>query len=193
MNHILAVVMAGIIVVSAAPAAENRQEEKNGEAEAVEKELAKLQGTWELTRRVGNRTVRSIKVINGNKTTLTRYTEDGEVFWAHTSEFRLTITGKVRVFTFFNLAVTAGPHKGGRIEQPSSFIYRVDDDLLTEAHGLLVDQSEEEPRLVTWKRVKDLRSLGSNFHVDDKGIIRDSQGRSIGVWGVNGDSATELR
>jgi len=176
------------MVVSAAPAAETRHDEKNGEAEAVEKELAKLQGTWELTRRAGNRTMRSIKVINGNKTTLTRYTEDGDVFWAHTSEFRLTITGKVRVFTFFNLEVTAGPSKGAKTEQRSSFIYRVDDDSLAEARGLLVDQGEEEPRLVIWKRVKDVRSLGRNFRVDDKGIIRDGQGRVIGVWGVNGDA-----
>ena len=189
MNRIPAVVMAGIVVVSAAPAAETRQDEMNGEANAVDREMAKLQGTWELTRRVSNRTVRSIKVINGNKTTLTRYTEDGEVFWAHTSEFRLTITGRVRIFTFFNLEVTAGPSKGAKTEQPSSFIFRVDDDSLAEARGLLVDQGEEELGMVIWKRVKDVRSLGRDFRVDDKGIIRDSQGRFIGVWGVNGGDA----
>ena len=124
------------------------------DAEAVKRDLAKLQGTWELTRRVQNGTVRSVKVIEGNKTILRRFDPNGAIYWAHTSEFRVAITGRVRVFTFFNLEVTAGPNKGSKSEEESSYIYRVDDNTLVEAHGLLIGKEDDEPRIVIWKRVK---------------------------------------
>ncbi len=33
------------------------------------------------------------------------------------------------------------------------------------------------------------RALGSRYRVDEKGIIRDGDGRFIGVWGINGDTS----
>ncbi len=130
-----------------------------GNAEAIKRDLAKLQGTWELIRRVENGTVRSVKVIEGNKTALSRFDPNGVIYWAHTSEFTIAITGSVRVFTFFNMKVTAGPHKGSKSEEKNSHIYRVDDDTLVEAHGLLIDEEDEEPRIVVWKRVKETRAF----------------------------------
>jgi len=43
------------------------------------------------------------------------------------------------------------------------------------------------------KREKNVRALGSRYRVDDKGIIRDHDGRFIGVWGVNGDTSVSVR
>lgn len=132
----------------------NPQPNKTQVEAELAKELAKLQGSWELTRRVGNKTIRSVKEIQGNTSRVTRYGPDGKVFWAHTSEFRLSVSGRVRVFTFFNLEVRAGASKGVRDKKPSAYVYRVNDKTLTEARGLLTDHEHEEPRLVVWKRVK---------------------------------------
>ena len=131
------------------------QDEAKTPEQILKDDLAKLQGKWAATRRVGNQIVRSVKVIDGNRTTLTRSTGDGEVFWAHTSEFKLSINGRVKIFTFFNLEVVAGPQKGAKSPDPIAFVYQVDDDSLAEAHGFVLGQQDGAPRIQIWKRVKD--------------------------------------
>ncbi len=153
MKNFAAAVIAGVLVVLPATSGLAWQGEKPNDA--IAQDMAKLQGKWEVTRRVGNRTVRSVKVIEGNKTTLTRFDPDGAVFWAHTSNFEIAIVGKVRIFTFFNLQVTGGHSKGRKFPERVSLIYRVDDDTLAHAFGMLVGQENEEPRFEVWKRVRD--------------------------------------
>lgn len=128
--------------------------ETNPDAISKMKELAGLQGTWELQRKSGNQTLRSVKVIEGNGTTLQRFDGNGRLYWAHTSEFKLDVADRVRTFTFFNLEVTAGPSKGRKSNQESTFIYKVTGDKLVEARGLLADDGDEEPQLSVWTRVK---------------------------------------
>ena len=147
-------VIAGLVVLVDAASALAWQGEKATHQEVLKNDLAKLQGTWELTRRAGNRTIRSVKTIEGNKTRLTRFAPDGVIYWAHTSEFKLSISGQARIFTFFNLEVTAGRNKGEKAEKPCSFIYKVDDDTFSEAHGFLIDEEDGAPRVAVWKRVK---------------------------------------
>jgi hypothetical protein len=147
-------VIAGLVVLVSAASAMAWQEEEAIHQGILKADLAKLQGTWELTRRVGNRTIRSVKTIEGNKTRLTRFDPDGAIFWAHTSEFRLSISGQVRIFTFFNLEVTAGRNRGAKVEEPFSFIYKVDDETSAAARGFLINQEDGEPRVEVWKRVK---------------------------------------
>ncbi len=43
------------------------------------------------------------------------------------------------------------------------------------------------------KRAENVRALGSRYRVDGKGIIRDRDGRFMGVWGVNGDTSVRAR
>jgi len=140
-------------LVCLATAAVRCRAEKPQEEEMLAKDLEQLQGTWELVRQVQGRTLRSVKVITGHKTTLTRHDQQGTAYWAHTSQFKIAISGRVRIFTFFNLDVTAGPSKGQRVEYSTSFIYRVDSHSLIEGHGLMIGQNDGEPRLVVWKRV----------------------------------------
>jgi len=153
MKNIVATVITGVLVVL--PATSGSAWQGENQNDAVAQDMAKLQGKWERTRRVGNRTVRSVKVIEGNKTTLTRFDPDGIVYWAHTSNFEIAIVGKVRIFTFFNLEVTAGASKGRKFPERVSLIYRVDDDTLAHAFGMLIGQENEGPRFEVWRRVRD--------------------------------------
>lgn len=155
MKHMTAVVMAGMVLVLSTASVSFGQGEEQNQDQTVAEVLGKLQGKWELTRRVRNRTLRSVKVVEGNRTRLTRFDENGAIYWAHTSNFKIEITEKVRVFTFFNLEVTAGPNKGSKSKESSSYIFRVDDSDLVEAHGLLVGEEETAPRIVIWKRAND--------------------------------------
>lgn len=161
MRRVAIAAIVGLVDLLSAASVSAWQDDKASDAKMLAEDLAKLQGTWELERRVGNKTLRSVKVIEGNKTRLQRFDEDGQIYWAHTSEFRLARLGRVRMFTFFNLEVTAGSSKGRKSEKPSSFIYTVTDETLVEARGLLVDKEDEEPQLTVWRRVKNKDAANS--------------------------------
>jgi hypothetical protein len=83
----------------------------DGEAAILKDDLRNLQGRWELVLKVQGRTVRSVQGIDGNKSTVTRYDEKGGVLEAHTADFTLSISGRTRIFTYFNYEITAGPAK----------------------------------------------------------------------------------
>jgi hypothetical protein len=121
-------------------------------------DLRALQGTWERTLVLpeppgqpapGGRVV---KVVSGNRETVTTYDRAGQQTYGHAVEFRLERQGEVRVFTFFNREVTAGPAKGQRIAEPSSYIYRVRDDTFEEVWGFLPGQEKRELLAARWKR-----------------------------------------
>jgi len=124
------------------------------EAAVLKEDLRKFEGKWEMTNKIQDRAIRSVQTIEGNKSTVTRFDEKGAVLDAHVAEFELAISGRVKVFTYFNLEVTAGSLKGSRFPQRRSFIYRLEDNWFLEAYGLLVDQ-REQPSVLTWRRLKD--------------------------------------
>jgi len=132
----------------------------DSEAAILKDDLRNLQGRWELVLKSRGRSVRSIQSIEGNKSTVTRYDEKGAVLEAHTAEFTLSISGRARIFSYFNYVFTAGPDKGRRGPE-RAYIYRVDGDWFFEARGLLVDQGEGV-RLNRWKRVKE--RVAANAH-----------------------------
>ena len=138
-----AFVLTGVCLVFAS------QPGEPNDVKSMKEELAKLQGEWELVLRTGNRTIRSVKKVEGDKTTVTRFDGNGAVISTHASEFTLEITGRVKIFTYFNVDRTTGRRKG-----PVSYIYTVDEDTWVEARGLLKDQPNERLRLFVWKRVR---------------------------------------
>ena len=113
--------MAAIVLTGAALALAWQPGERNDD-KATKEELAKLQGEWELILETGNRTIRSVKKVEGNKTMVTRFDESGAVISAHTSEFTLEITARVKIFTYRNVKTT------GQKREPRSYIYTVDKD-----------------------------------------------------------------
>jgi hypothetical protein len=144
------VVIVAFLAVLLPNAALSAEEER---ADATERDLAALRGKWEMTVRTRDGTIRSVQTIDGTTSTVDRYGGRGELIQSHTAHFKLNITDQVRVFTYFDLEVTAGSRKGVKFKGPLSFIYVLERDTWVEARGLLVDQEDGEPRLVVWKRV----------------------------------------
>lgn len=113
-----------------------------------------LQGKWVRNIKTENGTFKAIKEHKGNTTTLKFYDSEGNVVASKKSEFRLEDTGKVKIFTFFNNVMTAGPQKGQTDKAPKSYIYKVIGDTFVEVNGLL-SSNDEEPVAFTWARVKE--------------------------------------
>ena len=96
---------------------------------------------------------RIVKDVAGDESTVTTYDDVGQVVTAHTSTFKVDQRDGIRVLTFSNLKVTAGPEKGREHPAPQSYIYRLEGDNFAEAWGLL-PEDKSPPRLIFWKRVK---------------------------------------
>src|SRR5262245_32086106 len=79
-----------------------------------ETEMKKVAGRYErFIRNAAGTTFRAVKeeTLDG-QSIVTTYDDVGNVVTAHTATFKLEKRGPVRVFSFFNLVVTAGPEKG---------------------------------------------------------------------------------
>src|SRR5215217_574887 len=118
---------------------------------SAEDDLKALQGTWERTQVLpeqpgepGKKVGKVVKVVAGNRETVTTYDAAGNVTYAHAVQFRLEREGKVRVFTFFNREVTAGPTKGQKVAEPSSYVYRLNGDTFEEVWGFLPGQEKRD-------------------------------------------------
>jgi hypothetical protein len=117
-------------------------------------ELESLAGRFERT--VANEAgtmFRIVKDVAGDQSTVTTYDDVGRVVMAHTSTIKVEKRGDVRVLTFFDLKVTAGPGKGSEQKGPQSYVYRLHNDIFAEAWGLL-EGDTSPPRIIYWKRQK---------------------------------------
>lgn len=126
------------------------------ELDAATKEV---QGKWFRVQQMPDGPVRLLKEHRGNKTFLVANDQKGKVLYAHESEFRVETADKVRILTFFNRKVTAGPDKGQEQKEPQSFLYRVKDGQFIETWGLL-ENDQSRPAMILWKRPDD-RTLGN--------------------------------
>lgn len=97
---------------------------------------------------------RAVKEKRDGRSVVTTYDDVGNIIEAHTSEFKLEKRGPVRVFSFFNLTVIAGPNKGLTQPATSSFLYRVDDKQFVEVWGLL-DGDAGPAQMLIWQRIKE--------------------------------------
>jgi len=122
-------------------------------ADEAKRDLEKLQGKWETTLRAGGQPIHNVQTIKGTTSTVERFDEKGQLVHSHSASFKLSVKDRVRIFTFFDLRVTDGPRKGQRFQGPLSFIYALNDDVWTEARGLLADQRDGNPRMTFWKKI----------------------------------------
>lgn len=146
-----------LLVIAIGTAIPTRAEvplESNASETIAAEELAKVQGKWVRTMRTDSGTFKVVKQHKGNETTVTFMDPEGSVVAAKKSEFRLEKTGQVRILTFFNNVVTAGPNKGQTNDEPHSYIYRVAGDSFFEVNGLLISD-DAEPIVFKWKRVNE--------------------------------------
>lgn len=149
---LIAITLVATVTTGAEPPLEAKDEVSNETTTA--KELAEVQGKWERIMRTDNGAFKVVKVHQGNETTLTIFDSEGAVVVAKRSEFRLEYTGKVRIFTFFNNVITAGPDKGQTDKEPHSYIYRITGDTFIEVNGLLIGD-EADAVVFAWQRVKE--------------------------------------
>ena len=122
--------------------------------EQSEAEPRRLQGRYErrFTNDAGTE-FRTIKDVAGDQETVTTYDDVGNVVEAHTSSIKVEKRGEVRVLSFYNVTVTAGPAKGRQLAETRSYIYRASDEHFAEVWGLL-ESDPGPPRMLIWKRVK---------------------------------------
>jgi len=118
-------------------------------------EMKRLEGRFERSFTNGAGTVfRTVKDVANGQSTVVTYDDVGNVVDSHIAQFKVEKRGPVRVFSFFNLQVTAGPNKGHTQVDTNSYIYRIEGDTIIEAWGLL-ENDPNAPRMFSWKRVKD--------------------------------------
>ena len=92
------------------------------------------------------------KIVTENSEVVSYTDEEGKVLRKHKADFKLELSGRVRLFTYFNLRVEEG--KGEVQTGESSYIYRVDADTFTEVHGMLVGD-KTSAKLTKYRRVTD--------------------------------------
>jgi hypothetical protein len=118
-------------------------------------ELKKMEGRFErFFQNMAGTTFRVVKEVAGDQSTVTTYDDVGNVIEAHNSTIKVEKRGPVRVLSFFNVLVTAGPNKGHTQLATSSYIYRIDGDSITECWGLL-EEDTSPVRAFQWRRIKD--------------------------------------
>ncbi len=118
----------------------------------LEQDLKVMQGRWlREEKNTAGQVIRIEKLIDGDQDTNTHMDPNGNVIHAHSSNFKLSREGGVRVFTFNNLVVTAGPKIGTRQQKPESFLYRVNSTKLVEVWGLR-DGDAEVLNVFIWRR-----------------------------------------
>lgn len=123
-------------------------------SKVTDEELAKVQGKWYRNVETKRGKFKIIKDHKGNLTTLTVLDANSRIVEEKQSEFRLEITDKVRVFTFFNNVFTSGPNKGRIEDEAKSYIYRISDHTFVEIRGMLVNV-DEPAGAFTWRRLEE--------------------------------------
>lgn len=113
-----------------------------------------VQGKWVRHQATANGPVKIVKEHKGQRTIVTAYDEKENVIYSHESEFKTEQSGKVRIFTFFNRTITAGPNAGQKSKEPVSFVYRVAENRFIEVHGIL-DDDANAPNMIIWDRIED--------------------------------------
>jgi hypothetical protein len=126
-------------LVGSAPSASTQ--EKADPGESLRKDAEAMQGTCE---RVGTtddsvlgKAKRAMKEIKGDKETVTWYADDGKVIRSHRVTFKLSASGKVRIFTWSDMEILDGPNKGRKFTATGSYIYRLEKGELYETNGFL--------------------------------------------------------
>jgi hypothetical protein len=149
-----AILFCSLLVAVGVPSLSANEGEEGKNDKAIKEDLALVQGAWERMLQDGQgNTYRVTKEIKGDKETITYFGQDDKAVHAHTVDFKLERWGKVKIFTYSNMVITAGPHMGEKHPGPFSYVYKVDKDTFFEVIGAMLD----DPRPVesfAWKRIK---------------------------------------
>ena len=115
--------------------------------------LEHAQGTWELTMENRGQEILSIKEIDGNKETISRYLGD-ELIVQWTVDFEISNANGMNIFTYRNMTFTHGPNEGNTNPGPFSYVFKIHDGEWHEVHGLMQGDSRR-PDITVYKRPSD--------------------------------------
>lgn len=115
--------------------------------------VADVEGTWQRTVKdeEGNSN-RIVKQHEAGKTTLSVYDQTGRLVHQHQSKYQLSESDGVKTFTYFGMEATAGPAKGQKREDASTYVYRIRGDSFYEFRGAFRGDTSP-PGLIVWQRV----------------------------------------
>ncbi|MGI9516178.1 MAG: hypothetical protein ACR2NP_03955 [Pirellulaceae bacterium] len=125
------------------------------DSDIAERVLGMAQGTWELTMERGGQEIYSIKEIEGNKETISRYRDD-ELIAQWTVDFEVTHANGLNMFTYRNMTFTHGPNEGNTNPGPFSYVFKIHDDEWHEVHGVKQGDSRR-PNITVYKKKSDDR------------------------------------
>jgi len=174
-----------LIALLAFVATTTRPEESPAkEYKGLAADLALLQGSWELIHGKdgkGTPSTRSVKTIEGNKETLRRYNlQTGQLRVEHTSEFTLTKSGSIRVFTFYKVGDTT---KNGL-----SYVYCVDKENFYDIPGLLhgdeYQNYQTQPGFWHWQRLPDNDFNGAASKARENELTAQKAWKKIASWRI---------
>ena len=116
----------------------------------MDKELAQLQGQWQLLLKVNGQEIRNVKKIEGNHETVMRYDVNTDrLIDKHEATIELSTSGDVNVLTFRSEAASPAP--------ALSYVYKIDGRYLVEITGILTEarykNNVQTPRLFRWERI----------------------------------------
>lgn len=117
-----------------------------------------VQGKWVRHQTTANGRVKIVKEHKGQRTIVTAYDDKENVLYSHESEFKVELSGRVRIFTFFNRSITAGPNAGQKFKEPASFVYRIAENRFIEVHGIL-EGDANPPNMIIWDRVEEAKGV----------------------------------
>jgi hypothetical protein len=132
-------------------------QDKEG-SDALEKDAQALQGQWQRVsttdKSVLGKAKRAVKEIKGDKETVTWYDEKDMIIRSHRVTFKLSESGRVRVFTWSDLEFLDQTGKWQKAAVRGSYVYRIEKGVLCESSGFLQDQ---QPffEFVHWKKAED--------------------------------------
>lgn len=117
--------------------------------------VADVEGSWQRTvKDEEGKLNRIVKQHDAGKTTLSVYDEAGKLVHQHQSQYKLSESGEVQLFTYFGMEATAGPAKGQKRADASAYVYRIHGDSFYEFRGALPNDAAP-PGTIVWQRVKD--------------------------------------
>ena len=144
------------VAIPAIAADETKSKEQPKPKTPVELDLAAVQGRWErpLTDNNGNVVGNAVKEIQGEIETISYFNAAGQLVHSHKVKVELKRLGRVRLFSYTFMAITAGPDKGRKVNGGGSYLYKVQGDCFLEITNALVGEEKDEFNVLTWKRVK---------------------------------------
>lgn len=149
---VIAALLSAAALRAAEPAATPK--DKPSDEKQAQQDLKQIQGIWVRTERSGLFSSRRItKNIQGDRETVTYYNSDGSVEHAHAVTFAVRRAGPVRIFSFSDQEMTAGPDQGKKTDARGEYVYKVVGETFVEIWGVLGDE-DRDPEVLRWQRAK---------------------------------------